>query len=93
MQAHIQTIVVPLPLWETVAGMAVQIAVAAVIVWIVIRQIRRKPNKPNQAQDKNFFAGAGFTLPSFFSFSYPTPLCCISANLPIMTLTFRRQIA
>lgn len=47
MQAHLQTIVVPLPLWETVAGMAVQIAVAAMIVWIVIRQIRRKPNKPN----------------------------------------------
>ncbi len=47
MQPHFHTIVVPLPLWETVAGMAAQIAVAAVVVWIVIRQTRRKPNKPN----------------------------------------------
>lgn len=47
MQAHIQTIVVPIPPWETLAGIAVQIAVVAVIVWIVIRQTRRKPNKPN----------------------------------------------
>ena len=44
MQAHFQAIVVPIALWEAVAGTAVQIAVAAVIVWIVIRQTSRKPN-------------------------------------------------
>lgn len=39
--------VVPVPLWETIAGVALELGIVALIVWLVIRQTNRKPNKPN----------------------------------------------
>ncbi len=47
MHPKLSVLVVPVPLWETIAGIIVQLGLVALIVWIVIRQTNRKTNKPN----------------------------------------------